>query len=149
LQLRLGLRSRLAAFAAAVILMFISTGTRADDTITDPRGYCDRVVELAANGDVNALTSDLVAHSNGALSEVEFRAALAGFEAVSIKVGPLKSHEHVSEWKAGDAFVRHWYILIYERGPLFIRCTMYRPGRHWLVFDFLGNSDPEKVGTGR
>jgi hypothetical protein len=140
-------RSGLAIVATTAIaaLAAMSTMTRAADMITDPRAYCDHAVELLANGNIDELTGDLLEHSNGSTLEVEFKAAVAGFAALPIKAGPLRLHEHASEWKAGAAFIRHYYVLIYQYTPFFLRCTMYRPDRSWLLFDFIGNADPEKI----
>ena len=140
----MSLRWGLIVAVAAIVTM--PTMTRAADPISDPRAYCDHTVELVAEGDIDELTTDLLDHSNRSAIEAEFKAALAGFAALPVKAGPLTLHEHVSEWKVGSAFVRHYYVLIYQYTPLFLKCTMYRPDDSWLLFDFAANVDPEKIG---
>ena len=140
------LRSNLGAAALVAAVAALPAAARAADPITDPRAYCDHAVDLVAAGDLDDLADDLLAHSNGRILEGELRAALAGFAALPVKAGLLRQHEHVSEWKAGGAFVRHYYILIYERAPLFLKCSMYRPDQQWFLVDFAGNTDPEKIG---
>jgi hypothetical protein len=135
-----------AGLAATVALGCISSPASADDPVTDPRKYCDHAAELVADGDIDELTSDLLAHTHGRILEAEFKAALGGFSTLSAKAGPLRSSEHISEWKAGEAFVRHYYILVYQYGVFFLKCSMYRPGKDWLLYDFAGNNDPDAVG---
>jgi hypothetical protein len=134
------------ALATVAVVALMPTAARAADPITDPRAYCDHAAELVADGKIDELTSDLLAHTHGRILEAEFKAALAGFTTLSVKAGPLRSSEHISEWKAGEAFVRHHYILVYQYGVFFLKCSMYRPEKNWLLYSFAGNTDPDNVG---
>jgi hypothetical protein len=144
----LSLGSRLGTVASLAIaaLALAPSVALAADVIDDPRAYCDHAAGLVADGDVDELTSDLLAHSHGRILEAEFKAALAGFATLPVKAGPLKVQEHISEWKPGTAFVRHHYILIFQYGVFFLKCSMYRPDKNWLMYDFEGSTDPDNVG---
>jgi hypothetical protein len=137
---------RLVAAIAIVGFLLVSKLGFADHTITDPRAYCDRVAELIAAEDFDNLTADLLAHSNGAGILADMKAGLSSLPAFWSKAGSLRSSEHVSEKKLGEAYVRHWYIFVYDLGPMFVRCTMYRPGNAWLFIDMEFNDKPEKIG---
>ncbi len=130
-------------------LIAMPTLTRAADAITDPRAYCDHLAELLADGDIDTLTDSVVESSSKAVLEAEKRNAIARFVELPLKAGRLKTYEHISEWKAGEAFVSHSYVFIFEHTPFFLKCKMYRPDENWLISDFIGNSDPSKIGITR
>lgn len=130
-------------------LTAMPTLTRAADAITDPRAHCDHLAELLADGDIDRLTRDVVENSSRAVLEAEKRNAIARFVELPLKAGSLKTHEHISEWKAGGAFVSHSYLFIFEHTPFFLKCTMYRPDENWLLSELVGHSDPSKIGVMR
>ncbi|MEZ5832876.1 MAG: hypothetical protein R3D05_17010 [Dongiaceae bacterium] len=104
------------------------------------------MAELITNGSFDNLTADLLAHSNGFTSVVDMKAGLINLQPFWSKAGALHSHEHIAETKYGEAFVRHWYLFVYDLGTLFVRCTMYRPGDNWLFLDMSYADKPEDTG---
>ena len=131
--------------AAAAIIAFAPKLALAQQ-ISDPRAYCDHVAELIARSDVDALAADILGHTNAAGTAADIRAGLGNLQPFWAKVGTLQSNEHVSEKKFGEHYVRHWYAFVYDLGPMFVRCTMYRPGDGWLILDLTYSDKPEDTG---
>jgi hypothetical protein len=144
-------RVRLEAAGIAAIVMLVCglPLARADEAVADPRKYCDQVAKLVSDRDLDELTDSVVAHAKGMMSDAEFKAAASALPAVWERAGRFRSVEHVSELNIGESYARHWYALIYDHGPLFIRCTMYRVDGRWYILGFSGNSAPERIGLGK
>jgi hypothetical protein len=139
-------QSRLAAVAAALVVIVAPKIAAADHGVTDPREYCDRMAELIAKEDLDELADDILAHANRLGNRAEINAGMSKLVPFWSKIGGLQSDKHVSEMKLGDNYMRHWYAFIYELGPLFVRCTMYRPGDTWLIIDLHYSDKPEEMG---
>jgi hypothetical protein len=132
---------------AAIALVILAPRMAASDhTVTDPREYCDHVAGLIVKQDIDELTADLLAHTNRIGTLADIRAGIGNLEPFWSKVGTLHSNAHVSAKKFGDDYVRHWYVFVYDLGPLFARCTMYRPGDSWLFINMEYSDKPEDTG---
>jgi hypothetical protein len=136
----------LVAAAAVAALTLAPNLALAGDGVPDPRAYCDHVAELMVEADLNALVQDIPAHTNRSGTAADIDAGLSNLQPFWSKAGAVQANEHISEQKLGDNYVRHWYVLTYDLGPLFMRCTMYRPGSSWLVLSLDYSDKPDTLG---
>jgi hypothetical protein len=56
------------------------------------------------------------------------------FASLQTRIGPYISHTLLVETKVADRFAYQHFFVVYERQPISIRITYYRPGATWFCY---------------
>ena len=90
-------------------------------------------VKVWLNGSPANSDSMLVSNTVRALNSIE------------TAYGSFVGHETLATSPLGSRVVRHYLILLYERGPLYVYFDAYRTSDRWVLTGFLFNTKPEAI----
>lgn len=125
----------------AVSILVMPLAARAQQSQTSSyQALSDKFFELLQQ-DKSAEAIDYMFSSNVALAKMQDKAdqLKAQFASLRTIAGPYVSHSLLVETKVSGMFVYQHYFVAYERQPISVRITYYKPDKTWrcqsLQFD--------------
>lgn len=130
------LRMRFALICAAIALVIFgspATGLAQQVQVSPYQAMSDKFFDMLQQ-DKSSDALDYMFSTNPAMKKVPDKIddLKSQFVALRKLVGPYISHTRLAETEVAGMFVYQHYFVAYERQPISIRITYYKPGATWL-----------------
>ena len=121
---------RASAFLLSAVLLFASGSARAQDTY-DPRWWSDELVSRLTGNDAAGAYRMLLETDLGAPRRGEAALLRRSIAEAARAFGPALRYQFLGRSRLGTSMQRLTYLLVYERAPVMLELTFYRPMLTW------------------
>jgi hypothetical protein len=111
---------------------WLSAGA-ADGPISDPKEWCGELTQAIAEKNTDKMLDMLASGAIIHIEKLDAAQALSAIRTLLPREGEFRSSDFLFEQHYGQSFARFWYIVVFEKGVLFIRCEAIRSGQSWGV----------------
>ena len=116
-------------------------------TAEETKTLCSAVAQKMGAGDSDAAFDLLSANwplPSEELKQLAYQTK-SKLEMVSSRFGAPLEAEYVRSASAGNSFIRHYYLVKFEKHALRLSCTFYRPKDSWIVNGITWDDSPDQL----
>ena len=117
-----------------------------DSTIEDPKQWCGAVAQLVGDKATDKLLDVIVAAAGGLTDRASMEQATAALPRLLAREGAFRLQDFLLRRDYGSSFSRIWFLVVFETGPVFIRCDVMKVGTNWTLQGFSFNTNADAAG---
>jgi hypothetical protein len=136
---RLKMRAILVGVMAIVSILYVKVAESASDgTISNPKEWCEQLLQTAADKDNEKMLSMIIAGGLRTIAKEDAAQGLSGIPPLLVRMGDFRRTAHLAERYYGETLARFWYTVLFTNGTLFARCELIKISERWalLTVDF-------------
>jgi hypothetical protein len=139
------MKAILIGIALALIVFAQPAAAASDGTISDPRQWCGEFTQTVADKNTDKMLDMLVAGAMATTAKLDVAQGFSSIPPLLARAGQFRSSEFLLERAYGKSLVRLWYMLLFERGAVFVRCEEVKIAEKWAVLGVSFQTMPQGI----
>src|SRR5262249_50044160 len=127
------------------LISWASSSTAGDGTISDPKSWCEQVAQTVADKDNDKMMDIFVAATMTPVSKADAAQGFSAIPSLLAREGNFRLTDFLAEKDYGTSLVRLWYMVLFDNGPVFMRCELIKPTGKWAVHGVFFQTDLTKI----
>jgi hypothetical protein len=116
-----------------------------DGTIADPKQWCADFSQKVADKDNEGMLDLMVAGAIAPLGKADAAQAFSAMPPLLAREGAFHSTTFLLERDYGSSLVRLWYMVLFENGPVFVRCEAAKIADKWALLGVYFQTSPADI----
>jgi hypothetical protein len=139
------MKSILVGMTLVLISWAASCSAASDGTISDPKLWCEQFAQTIADKDNDKMLEVFLAATMTPVAKADAAQGFSAIPPLLAREGEFRLTDFLAERDYGKSLVRLWYMVLFDHGPVFMRCELVKPVEKWAVHGVFFQTDLKQI----